>query len=223
MKEQPKCKAVIFDLDGTLLDSLADYAAATNKILQNFGFPTYPVDSYRYFTGDGMDGMAKKVLPETNRNGNMVKDFVVALKDEYRQCFTKTTKPYQGIPELLDFLEDISFPKAILTNKPTEFAKIMVGELLNNWSFDVVQGTDSRIPKKPDSAGAREIAAKLSILPRECILVGDSKTDMQTAVAAGMYPVGALWGYRDRNELLSYGAKIILKHPMDLEKILLSG
>jgi len=213
-------KAIIFDLDGTLLDTLADIAGSMNAVLNSFGFPTHPVDSYRYFTGKGIDGLVRQVLPAGRRDDLTVNEFVSAAKEQYRHRWADSTRPYPGVHELLDALETMGLPKAVLSNKADEFTKLMVASMLPSWSFCDVRGEGPLTPKKPDPSAALEIARLMDLVPGQILYLGDSDTDMQTAGAAGMYAVGALWGFRDAKELLANGAKALVKTPMEILDLL---
>jgi len=211
-----KFQAVIFDLDGTLLDTLTDIADSMNTVLAGLGLPTHPVDAYRYFTGGGMEGLVRNSLPENHRDNQTVSKCLALDKKEYQKRWANNTKPYTGIPELLDELERLGLPKAVLSNKPDEFTQIMVKTLLPRWSFSIIRGEQPEIPRKPDPSAALEIASRLKIPPEKFIYLGDSSTDMQTANSAGMYAVGVLWGFRTAEELLTNGAKILVKTPQDV-------
>jgi len=211
-----KFQAVIFDLDGTLLDTLTDIADSMNTVLARFGFPTHPVNAYRYFTGGGTEYLVKLSLPEKHRDNQTVSKCLTAHKKEYQKRWANNTKPYDGIPELLDGLEKLGLPKAVLSNKPDEFTQIMVKTLLPRWSFSTICGEQPEIPRKPDPSAALEIARRLKIPPEKFLYLGDSNTDMQTANSAGMYAVGVLWGFRTAEELLANGAKILIKTPLDV-------
>ena len=209
-------RAVLFDLDGTLLDTVADLADATNAALGQMGFAGHPVEAYKRMIGDGMEMLARRVLPAEQCDAAAVARCAALVKQEYASCWSRKTRPFAGIPELLDALAARGLPTAVLSNKPEEFTQLCVARLLGRWRFAAVLGQSPRLPKKPDPAGARQIAARLGQPPGEIVYLGDTDTDMQTAVAAGMFPAGALWGYRDREELLAHGAKALLQQPPDL-------
>lgn len=213
-------QAILFDLDGTLLDTLIDIADSMNIALERFGFPVHPLDAYRYFVGDSVRSMVERSLPAVNRDEQTIEKCRVALSEEYNRRWANNTKPYPGIPELLGELEKQKIPKAILSNKPDEFTKPMVKRLLPDFSFDMVLGVSQTVRRKPDPTAALQIAKQLGIPPAKFLYLGDTNTDMQTAVAAGMYPVGALWGFRDAKELIENGAKILVERPLDCLKIL---
>ncbi len=210
-------KAIIFDLDGTLLDTLQDLALSVNAVLRQKGYSEHDVDAYRYFVGDGIEKLAERAFPAGSFAGNI--DFNAAvqeIKEEYGRRWADNTRPYPGVPELLNFLEENQIPKAIFSNKPHEFALLTVDVLLPGWSFFDIIGIRAGIPRKPDPQGAMQIANALQLNPREIIYLGDTSTDMQTAVAGGFYPLGALWGFRTGEELLKGGAQNLVREPLDV-------
>jgi phosphoglycolate phosphatase len=211
-----KFKAIIFDLDGTLLDSLADIADAVNAVLGSLQYPPHPLESYKYFVGDGMDTLARRVIPAEFCSEQIITKFINSVKDEYATRWNHTTKPYPGIPELLTTLTRLGVKLAVLSNKPHEFTQMMVSRLFPEWRFDAVYGARPEVKKKPDPAAALEIAARLCLQPAQIVYLGDSGTDMQTALAAGMYGIGALWGFRDAHELYEAGAMDLVKYPLEL-------
>jgi len=212
-------EAILFDLDGTLLDTLTDLADSFNVVLRQLGFPVHPTDSYRYFTGQGNYGLTKNALPEDSRDEETINKAMMAAREEYRHRWQKHTKPYPGIAEMLTALEKTGLVKAVLSNKPDEFTRIIVKKLLAEWSFEIVLGEKPPTPKKPDPTAAVAIAEKLKIHPSNFLYDGDTDTDMWTATAAGMYPVGVLWGFRPA-ELAEAGAKTLIKTPLELLKLL---
>jgi phosphoglycolate phosphatase len=191
-----------------------------NAALQRFGFPAHPVEAYRYFVGDSVDSLVRRTLPKDHLNDENIEKCRSSMLDEYSRRWSVNTKPYPQIPELLRELEVRDIPKAVLSNKPDNFTKLTVKELLAGFSFDIVQGVSDTVTRKPDTAAALGIAEKLKIAPADFLYLGDTNTDMQTAVAAGMYPVGALWGFRTAGELKKNGAKILVEKPLDVLKVL---
>ncbi len=213
-------KAVLFDLDGTLLDTLKDLALSMNRVLERNGMPTHPEDSYRYFVGDGASTLVRRAVPEGVRNDaklleSLHKDF---LKD-YAQNWDKNTKLYEGIDKLLDYLVEKGLRLSVLSNKPHDFTKLCVERYLGNWPFDLVFGDRPGVPRKPDPTGALEIAKILGFPPDAFLYLGDTSIDMLTASSAGMFPVGVLWGFRDRKELEEAGAKAIISKPQGLRSL----
>jgi phosphoglycolate phosphatase len=212
--------AVLFDLDGTLLDTLEDLGNSMNRVLITQGFPTHPLDAYRYFVGDGITMLVTRTLPEEQRHEAVIQRCMALFREDYGQNWKVKTRPYDGVPEMLDALEARGLKLTILSNKPHEFTKQCVAELLPSWHFDIVLGQRDAVPRKPDPAGAIEIAEVLNIVPSEFLYLGDTANDMQTAVAARMFPVGVLWGFRTRQELLENGAQVLLDQPLDILTIL---
>jgi len=215
-----KYQAVIFDFDGTLLDTLQDLAESVNGVLNRSGFPEHSLEAYRHFVGDGIEELARRVLPDGHRDEATVNTILAAIREDYRQRWPNHTRPYEGIPELLDALKTRGVKMAIVTNKPDDSTRTMAARLLHRWKFDVIVGATPDLPKKPDPQGALEIAQRLGLPPRAFLYVGDSDIDMKTANAAGMYPVGALWGFRTADELIRNGAKALIRKPLELLELL---
>ena len=208
--------AAVFDLDGTLLDTLADLADSTNAALAAAGHPLHPIDAYRYFIGNGIENLVRCALPATARDDASVARAKAAMEAEYSRRWQAKTQPYAGVPELLDALSERQMPMAILSNKPQAFTRLTVDALLPRWSFHPVCGAQPNVPRKPDPAAALYIAAALGHSPEECLYLGDTDTDMQTATRAGMYALGATWGFRSGDELRRSGARDLLDAPLDL-------
>ena len=207
---------VIFDLDGTLLDSLADLAQAMNVVLEELGFPTHEEEQYRYFVGDGIELLAWRVLPQESRDPQTVAVCVAGMRQEYGRRWREKSKPYPGIEELLLALAARRIKMAILSNKPHNFTQETVGYFFPEQPWALVSGARPGLPLKPDPAGALEIAAALALAPGDFLYLGDTATDMQTANSAGMHAIGALWGFRPAGELLAAGARLTLTHPLEL-------
>ena len=213
-------KAICFDLDGTLLDSLADLANCTNKILLKRGFPEHPEASYRYFLGEGSKMLMTRVLPEEVRNESLIEECRQDFEETYRECWDEQTVPYKHIPELLNALQRRKLKLTVLSNKPHEFTLLAVRKLLPNCYFDLILGQREGVPCKPDPAGILEICEKLKISSGSFIYLGDTATDMKTSVAAGCYSVGVLWGFRSEEELRDNGANAIVKDPLEVLELL---
>lgn len=211
-------RGIVFDLDGTLLDTLADLCNSTNRVLERRGFPAHPLDAYRYFVGNGMRMLAERVLPAERRTPELIEEVYREVHAEYDRHWADATRPYNGIPELLDELRQRGIMMSVLSNKPDEFTTTMVRRYFPGIPFKRVYGAGVNTPRKPDPAGALRIAAESGMAPEDFMYLGDTLVDMQTAVAAGMFPIGALWGFREENELREGGAKLLLAHPGDLLK-----
>ena len=205
--------AVLFDLDGTLLDTLRDIADSANAALAHFGFPEHEVGAYRYFVGDGVERLALRALPGNARDQATLGKVVSLINEEYSVRWAKNTRPFEGIPDLLEDLTRRGIRLSILSNKGQSFAELTVSTLLPSWHFDVVMGAQASVPLKPDPTGALQVASRMNLDPSDFLYLGDSGVDMKTAVAANMYPVGALWGFRTAEELLAGGAKALASKP----------
>jgi phosphoglycolate phosphatase len=213
-----KFRAVLFDLDGTLLDTLADIAHAANTVLEQLGLPTHPADAYRLFIGEGVAVLFRRALGLDDDAA--VDRCVAAFRDAYGRSWNVRTRPYDGIPELLDALVDRGVGLTLLSNKPDAFTRLCAEHYLARWPFRAVLGARDGVPKKPDPAGALEIAAQLGLEPGQFAYLGDSAVDMLTAHRAGMYPVGASWGFRPVAELREGGAGAVVDHPRELLDLL---
>jgi len=211
-----KFKAVLFDLDGTLLDTIDDLADSMNSVLEKHGFPKHGIDKYKYFVGDGMDVLVRRALPVFLKDESVIAGCIAAMKEEYSFRWADKTRPYDGIPELLDAFSASGVRLSILSNKPHEPTVAVVSRMLADWKFEMVVGVRDGVPRKPDPAAAISIAKSLGIVPDEFLYLGDTNTDMKTAVAAGMFPAGALWGFRTADELILAGARILVRYPDDL-------
>jgi phosphoglycolate phosphatase len=213
-------KAILFDLDGTLLNTLEDLYNAANRVLAARGLPTHKLDEYRYFTGDGTPMLITRALPEEKRNDKTIRACLKAFCEDYGRNWKLETKPYDGVSEMLDELTVRGLKIAVLSNKSHEFTKRCVADLLPNWTFHVVLGQRGEVPLKPDPAGALEVAERLNIPPAEFLYLGDSAVDMKTAIAAGMFPVGVLWGFRPAEELRENGARALIERPSEVLNLL---
>ena len=211
-----KFSAVVFDLDGTLLDTLEDLGDAVNRVLTDRGFPAHPMEAYRYFVGDGSAVLIERALPESARGSDVYRDCLAAFMADYDRSWKVKTRLYDGISEMLDSLADLGIDMAILSNKSHGFTVNCVRDLLSKWRFKPVFGLRDDVPRQPDPAGALEISRLLGASPDRMLYLGDTAIDMQTAVSAGMFPVGALWGFRTREELEENGAMALIQHPGEL-------
>ncbi len=214
-------KAVIFDLDGTLLNTIEDLLDSMDVVLAEVGVAGHDVESAKVYVGDGLRSYVLRALPEAMRGDEeLVSRCCQRFAQEYAKRWHVKTRVYEGVAELLTELDRRSVPAAVLTNKPDEFTQVIVGKLLGRWQFAAVRGVRADGVKKPDPAGALEIAATLAVLPAQCLYVGDTNTDMRTAAAAGMFAGGVPWGYRPASELLENGAEILIDKPLQLLDLL---
>ncbi len=211
-----RISAIIFDLDGTLLNSIGDIAACGNDALATLGFPALSVELYRAYVGDGVRSLARKVLPEGHRDDDTVRTFLGVYAELYGRRWNETTAPYPGVMRLLAELSERSVPLAVLSNKRDEFMKACVRELLPGIRFAEVRGESESTPTKPDPRGALAVAAALGVEPAGCLFVGDSEIDAETARRAGMPFVAVEWGYRSRAQLEQAGAQHFVREPSEL-------
>jgi phosphoglycolate phosphatase len=213
-----KIKAVLFDLDGTLLDTLDDIADAANQVMADRGLPTHSRDAFRWFIGDGSRKLVARVLPENRREDAQVDDCLAAFKEAYGRRWHRKTRPYEGIPHLVSMLRAAGVPMAVVSNKPQAFTEICCRHYFPDQPFDFTIGQQEGRPVKPNPYPALQAAAHLGMPPSDCLFLGDSGVDMETARRAGMVPLGALWGFRRRDELEAAGAAACIAHPRDLLK-----
>jgi phosphoglycolate phosphatase len=208
--------AIVFDLDGTLLDTLTDIAQAANRVLVQRGQAAHDVDAYRLFVGEGVRVLFERALPPSACSDELLAACAEDFRQAYAQCWNVQTRPYDGIEDLLAALVSRGVRLAVLSNKPDEFTKACVREYFFRFPFEAVLGQREGVPRKPDPAGAHEIAALLDVAPERMLYVGDTAVDMRTALAAGMFPVGVSWGFRPRSELLAGGAQALIDRPEEL-------
>jgi len=211
---------VVFDLDGTLLNTLEDIGNAMNRVLKHHGFPAHGMDRYRFFIGDGSAMLVRRSIPPDSITDTLVSECLEAFLADYNQSWNIRTKPYAGVQGLLDCLQERGIKMSVLSNKPHEFTRRCVASFFQNWEMYPVIGRRTGLPPKPDPAGATEIARALDLSPASMLYAGDSAVDMQTAVNAGMMPAGVLWGFRDAEELASGGAQHLISAPEELLSLL---
>lgn len=210
-------KAVIFDLDGTLTNTLQSIWKSANLALADVGLPTFEVDRYRYFVGDGVDELVRRALVA---NGDEELTQFEQVRERYLYHFEKyvnyEVKPYDGIRELLTALKERGIRMAVNSNKPHERTVEVVEEIFGKGTFDMLVGQCEERARKPAPDGVLHIMDKLQLIPEEVIYLGDTCVDMQTGKSAGVYTIGALWGFRDRQELEENHADAIIEHPMEV-------
>ena len=212
-------RAVIFDLDGTLADTLEDIADNMNRALVAHGFPTHNYDDYRFFVGNGLRNLVTCSLPEHARTDEIVDACHDRMVIEYNMNYIVKTRLYDGIPELLDTLSSRQIKMAVLSNKADPLTQKICDQLLKYWKFEIIMGANDRFPRKPNPASALFVSEQIGIMPAGICYLGDSDVDMKTAIAAGFYPVGAGWGFRSKEELTANGAKHIIYYPADLLEV----
>lgn len=210
--------AIMFDLDGTLADTLADIAAAGNHAFSTVGRPTYAVEEYRTLAGQGLERLIRDGLG-TDHLG-LFDQAIAAFGRYYADHRFDQTKPYLGIAELLDELTHRGVRLAVMSNKPDEATVDMVNHVFGRWDFAAVRGHRAGYPVKPDPKAPQEICDELEMAPERWMYVGDTDVDMQTGQSAGFYTVGVSWGFRPTAELQAAGADVIIHHPQELLDLL---
>ena len=211
-------KGFIFDLDGTLVNTLADLAASMNSVLAREGYPEHPPEAYRLFVGNGILKLVERALPRENR-GRAEELKPPFLEDYWENCLARTV-PYPGIPELLAELGDRKIPLGILTNKAEPLAVKIVRALFSEDLVENLKGAREGIPLKPHPDAALALSEGFGLHPREVVFVGDSAIDVETALKAGMMPCGVRWGFRSEEELLAAGAERLVSHPRELLELI---
>ena len=209
-------EAAIFDLDGTLINSIDDLADSCNEMLIAYDLPVHNVEEYKYFVGNGVAKLVERALPEKQAQD---KEFYEKALAKFRAIYNgkvlNKTRAYSGIRDMLAKLMEREIPMAVCTNKPMEAAKTIINVLFEPGTFKMVIGDRPGHPRKPDPTTVLEITKELGVEPDKVAYLGDSGVDMQTAVNAGFLPVGVLWGFRQKEELLENGAKLLLDKRTD--------
>ena len=213
-------KLAIFDLDGTLINSIEDLADAMNYALNKLGFQIHSLEKYHYFVGDGLKNLIARAIPENSRtNENFVK--VQNLFSEYySENYYKKTKIYDNIIELLNIIKSNDIKIAVASNKPDEFTKKIISKLFDKDLFDFVSGNKTDVPHKPNPQIINDLLNKLKISKENAVMIGDTNVDIFTGKNAEIRTIGCLWGFRDRAELEEAGADFIAKNPLDIENAL---
>lgn len=216
-------RACILDLDGTLIDSLADLADAANASLAAAGYPEHPCDAYRTFVGNGITVLIQRALPPDVARGmspQALQHIVDHMNRLYADNWHAKTLCYAGIPELVARLHRQSIPLAVLSNKPHVFTCKIIDYFFPSKPFRLVYGARPDYPHKPDPAMALHIAQELNLPPADIAFVGDSNVDISTGLRAGMSTIGVCWGFRTREELISAGATVLVEQPEDIALLL---
>ncbi|MDX1342750.1 MAG: HAD family hydrolase [Reinekea sp.] len=209
-------KALVFDMDGTLLNTLEDLADSTNAALCKHGFPTKEIDKYRFFVGSGARELIRRALPTSQQTDDTIDQVLADYKQHYDGNWANKTHLYAGIADALSFAQAHDLQLAILTNKPQAFANLCVQHFLPDWSFTVVQGQVDGVAHKPSAEVSARVTEALQVKPEQVLYFGDSDIDMQTAQNAGYQAIGVTWGFRDAEELLQAGASQLIHDPIEI-------
>ena len=214
-------KVAIFDLDGTLTDTLESIAVAGNKTLESIGLEARSIEEYKYFAGDGADTLVRRMLVAAGDTECKLFDKAYNFyRKEFAIDCTYNVEPYDGIMDMVKALKEKGLKLAVLSNKPHARTVEVVYKYFKEDIFDFVQGQIDGINKKPDPQGALSIAKKLGVDTSECIYVGDTDVDIKTGKSANMYTVGVLWGFRDEKELIENGADKIVSKPNEIVELI---
>ena len=208
--------AVIFDLDGTLVDTLEDLADAMNRVLSGQQVPVHSHATYKLLIGKGIRNLVAQALPAEKRSAETISGCYERMLADYGEHFLVKTRRYDGVAELVSGLRAASVKLAVFSNKSHDLTRRIVESLFGPGDFDVVMGAQPGLPLKPDPTVALLISTRLGIAPSRIVFLGDSGLDMLTATAAGMIAVGAAWGFRTKDELVENGASLVLDHPLEL-------
>lgn len=210
-------RTIIFDLDGTLADTLHSIAHFANAALAHFGYPAIKDETYKLLVGNGADNLVRKMLELA---GDTSDEAFFNVSRMYNKTYDDNalylTNPYPGICELLDSLKQDGCRLGVLSNKPHNTTVKIAESLFGKDFFDICCGKQEGMPKKPDPAALFDILRRLDTSPNEAVFVGDSGVDMQTGHNGGLFPIGVLWGFRGRKELEQNGAGLIVSHPSEI-------
>lgn len=210
-------KAVIFDLDGTLSDSIQSMKYCGDEAVAVWGYGPFSVEQYKYFVGDGAVNLVKRMLLAAGDTDLVhFEEAFARYKELFRQGCMYKVKPYDGIPELLAALKEKGVAIAVLSNKPHAETVNVIETLFGRGCFDVIQGQKENVAIKPSAEGVFQILEQLKLSAADILYLGDTSTDMQTGKNAGAFTVGALWGFRDRRELEENHADAVIEHPLQL-------
>ena len=205
----PRFAAALFDLDGTLVDSLADIAAAMNWALAQHGLPTHPEPAYRDFVGEGVRVLVRKASGAGPDDAALQEALLESYRGHYAEHLLDRTRPFPGIDGVLERLAAGGVRLGVLSNKSDAFTRQLVAALFPGHAFGAVYGERPGVARKPDPSAALALAAELGVAPQDCAFVGDTPVDMKTARAAGMHAVGVTWGFRGAAELRAHGAQAL--------------
>ncbi|MGI6070275.1 MAG: HAD family hydrolase [Blautia sp.] len=217
-------RACIFDLDGTLLDTVESLAYSGNRLLAHYGYPPLPVENYNYYAGEGASMLVRRCLMDS---GDVELVHYEEAEPLYRKIFAENPyyhlKHYPGMEATVEKMKELGVKVAVFSNKPHGQAIEVIERMFGKGCFDAIQGQMEGIPRKPAPNGALKIAADFGVAPGECLYVGDTWTDMDTGAAAGMYTVGVTWGFRPEKELREHHARKIVHRPEELLDVLKGG
>ena len=205
-------------MDGTTVNTINSIAHFANKALNKFGLPSIETERYKLLVGNGAVTLVKRMISETGGSAEQFEKVLNEYNTTYDNDFMYLTKPYEGIPELLESLKKSGIKTAIVSNKPDSTAKKVSDKLFGEKLIDICFGAREGVPLKPDPAAVFEVMEILGVAPQECLYIGDTAVDMTTGKNAGIFTIGVLWGFRDRKEIESAGADMVTDNVNDILK-----
>ena len=213
-------KACIFDMDGTVANTLNSISYFANSALNSSGLPSIDTEEYKYLVGNGAKTLVKRMIETVGADEKLYGQIFTKYSTDYDNNFLYLTEPYDGILDMLKALKEKGIITTILSNKPHATALKVNDALFGDNLIDICYGAREGIPLKPDPAGVFEIMKELGVNKDECLYIGDTATDMKTGKSAELYTVGVLWGFRTRDELENNGADVVISHPLELLNII---
>jgi phosphoglycolate phosphatase len=219
MMSSLKYSCVLFDLDGTLVDTIADIAAAMNHALAKYGYPARDENAYRRFVGNGIRRLAYDMLPEPEKNDSLAAIVSGEALRYYAEHPADYAKPYPGVAAVINELKRQKVKTAVLSNKPDEVTQLVIAKLFNAELFDCVTGERPGVARKPDPESSWELLAVMDRTPRQTMLIGDSEVDMETAKNIGCLPVGVSWGFRSVDIIEKAGAALVINRPEEIPQL----
>lgn len=209
-------KLYIFDLDGTLVNSIYDLADAMNSVLGKYGYPVHDTEKYKYFVGDGTLKLVERAIPESERTEEKIASLHSEFSEEYTKRAVEKTRPYDGIVQLLNKLKESGCLLSVASNKPDKFSRFIVETLFGTEIFDMISGKKEGVPTKPAPDIVFDIMNSLGVSAENTVMAGDSNVDVFTAHNAGLKCIGCTWGFRGRRELTEAGADMIADNPAEI-------
>lgn len=209
-------KLYIFDLDGTLVNSIYDLADAMNSVLGKYGYPVHDTEKYKYFVGDGTLKLVERAIPESERTEEKIAGLHSEFSEEYTKRAVEKTRPYDGIVQLLNKLKESGCLLSVASNKPDKFSRFIVETLFGTEIFDMISGKKEGVPTKPAPDIVFDIMKRLGVSAENTVMAGDSNVDVYTAHNAGLKCIGCTWGFRGRRELTEAGADMIADNPAEI-------